>query len=101
MFSINLWTILFQTNNMKIPIIKQFVNFAEQHGDEFLDKTSATLENLIELDRLHENEVDVLGELLSNLSAASEVMKQMKQGVSKTDAINGFMKRVVGSVDKS
>jgi hypothetical protein len=85
---------------MKLHIIKQFVNFAEQKDSDYLQETSDTLENLIELDRLSENEIDVIGELLSNLSASMEVLKMMKEGKSKTEAINTFMKRVVGSVDK-
>lgn len=85
---------------MKLHIIKQFVNFAEQKDSDYLQETSDTLENLIELDRLSENEIDVIGELLSNLSASMEVLKMMKKGKSKTEAINTFMKRVVGSVDK-
>lgn len=86
--------------SMKLHIIKQFVNFAEQKDSDYLQETSDTLENLIELDRLSENEIDVIGELLSNLSASMEVLKMMKKGKSKTEAINTFMKRVVGSVDK-
>jgi hypothetical protein len=37
---------------------------------------------------------------MSNLSAAIEVTKEIQEGKSKTDAINGFMKRVMGSIDK-
>lgn len=85
---------------MKLHIIKQFVNFAEQKDIDYLQETSDTLENLIELDRLSEAELDVIGELLSNLSASMEVLKMMKEGKSKTEAINSFMKRVVGSIDK-
>lgn len=85
---------------MKLPIIKQFVNFAEQKDIDYLHDTLETLENLIECDRLSDEEIDVVGELLSNLSAAIEVCKEIQLGRSKTEAINGFMKRVVGSIDK-
>ena len=85
---------------MKLHIIKQLVNFAEQKDCDYLQETSDTLENLIELDRLSEIELDVIGELLSNLSGSIEVLKMMKDGKPKTEAINAFMKRVVGSVDK-
>lgn len=85
---------------MKLPIIKQFVNFAEEKDVDFLHDTLATLENLIECDRISDEELDVIGELMSNLSAAIEVTKEIQEGKSKTDAINGFMKRVMGSIDK-
>ena len=85
---------------MKLPIIKQFVNFAEEQDVDFLHDTLATLENLIECDRISDQELDVIGELMSNLSAAIEVTKEIQEGKSKTDAINGFMKRVMGSIDK-
>lgn len=85
---------------MKLPIIKQFVNFAEEKDVDFLHDTLATLENLIECDRISDEELDVIGELMSNLSAAIEVTKEIQDGKSKTDAINGFMKRVMGSIDK-
>jgi len=85
---------------MKLPIIKQFVNFAEEKDVDFLHDTLATLENLIEYDRISDQELDVIGELMSNLSAAIEVTKEIQEGKSKTDAINGFMKRVMGSIDK-
>jgi hypothetical protein len=85
---------------MKLPIIKQFVNFAEEKDVDFLHDTLATLENLIECDRISDQELDVIGELMSNLSAAIEVTKEIQEGKSKTDAINGFMKRVMGSIDK-
>jgi len=85
---------------MKLPIIKQFVNFAEEKDVDFLHDTLATLENLIECDRISDQELDVIGELMSNLSAAIEVTKEIQEGKSKTDAINVFMKRVMGSIDK-
>ena len=85
---------------MKLPIIKQFVDFAEEKDVDFLHDTLATLENLIECDRISDQELDVIGELMSNLSAAIEVIKEIQEGKSKTDAINGFMKRVMGSIDK-
>jgi len=85
---------------MKLPIIKQLVQFAEQKDTDYLQETSDTLENLIECDRLSDEEINVIGELLSNLSASLEVLKMMKEGKSKTESINAFMKRVMGSIDK-
>lgn len=85
---------------MKLHIIKHLVNFAEQKDVDYLQETTETLESLTELDRISDEELDVIGELLSNLSGAIEVSKMIKNGTSKTEAINTFMKRVVGSIDK-
>jgi hypothetical protein len=42
----------------------------------------------------------VLGECLSNLYGALEVQKAVKDdGITHKDALNGFMKRVQGSID--
>ncbi|MGB2274659.1 MAG: DUF6952 family protein, partial [Schleiferiaceae bacterium] len=39
------------------------------------------------------------GELVSNLYGAVEVQKEISNGVAKKDALNGFMKRVLGSIN--
>ena len=49
---------------------------------------------------LKEEEIDVLGEMISNLYGAIEVHKEMKIGVVKKEALNNFMKRVQGSIDQ-
>ena len=67
--------------------------------EDFVLETITTLENLIDLESLTDDEIDVLGELLSNFSGAIEVHKDMKNGLNKKDALNTFMKRVLGSID--
>ena len=42
----------------------------------------------------------MIGELISNLYGAIEVDKMIKEGVSKKEALNAFMKRVLGSIDQ-
>jgi hypothetical protein len=45
--------------------------------------------------------VDVLGEVLSNLYGALEVEKTVREnGVDRKVALNDFMKRVQGSIDR-
>ena len=44
-------------------------------------------------------ELDVIGELLSNMYGALEVHKEVKNGTPQKDALNGFMKRVMGSIN--
>ncbi|MGA0985150.1 MAG: DUF6952 family protein, partial [Burkholderiaceae bacterium] len=48
---------------------------------------------------LKDEELEVIGELISNLYGAIEVNKEITSGVEKKDALNGFMKRVLGSIN--
>ena len=67
---------------------------------DFIEETIAVLEHITELESLKDEELDVIGELISNLYGALEVQKSMEDGLSKKDALNGFMQRVLGSIDK-
>ena len=58
------------------------------------------LESLTEIPSLKDEELDVLGELISNMYGALEVHKMVKNGTDKKVALNSFMKRVLGSIDK-
>lgn len=85
---------------MRLPLIKHIVQFIGQNDQDYVNETIETLENLIECENLKDEELDVIGELLSNLYGAIEVDTMIKQGVPQKEALNGFMKRVVGSIDK-
>lgn len=84
---------------MRLPVIKHLVGFIESHDEDFVHETIETLEHLIDAPGITDDELDVIGELLSNFSGALEVHSEMKSGASQRDALNGFMKRVVGSID--
>lgn len=84
---------------MKLPVIKHLTNFIEANDEDYIVETIETLENLTEVSSLKDEELDVLGELISNMYGALEVHKSMKDGKSKKEALNEFMKRVVGSID--
>ena len=84
---------------MKLPIIKHLTNFIEENDQDYVLETIETLEALTEVSSLKDEELDVIGEIISNLYGAIEVDKMIKQGMSKKDALNGFMKRVLGSID--
>ena len=84
---------------MKLPIIKHVTHFIEQNDEDFIIETIETLESLTEVSSLKESELDVIGELLSNFYGAIEVSKMIKSGKSQKDALNSFMKRVLGSID--
>ena len=84
---------------MKLPVIKHLTNFIDENDEDFLIETIETLEALTELPSLKDEELDVIGELISNMYGALEVHKAIKEGASKKDALNAFMQRVVGSID--
>ncbi|NCT08813.1 MAG: hypothetical protein GW772_01855 [Flavobacteriia bacterium] len=84
---------------MKLPVIKHLTNFIEENDQDYILETIETLEALSEIPSLKEEELDVIGELISNMYGAIEVDKMVKEGMSKKDALNAFMKRVLGSID--
>ena len=85
---------------MKLPIIKHVTQFIEENDDDFILETIETLESLTEVSSLKDEELDFIGELLSNFYGAIEVSKMIKSGVPQKEALNSFMKRVLGSIDK-
>ena len=85
---------------MKLPVIKHLAHFALEKDEDFLIETAETLENLTECEGLKDAEIDVIGEVLSNLYGAIEVMAEVHNGVSEKEALNEFMKRVLGAIDK-
>ena len=85
---------------MKLPIIKHVTQFIEENDEDFILETIETLESLTEVSSLKDQELDVIGELLSNFYGAIEVSKMIKSGVPQKEALNSFMKRVLGSIDK-
>ena len=85
---------------MRLPVIKHIVQFIENNDQDYVTETIETLENLIECEHLKDEELDVIGELLSNFYGAIEVDELIKQGTPQKEALNTFMKRLVGSIDK-
>lgn len=86
---------------MKLPLIKALAQFAEQNDQDYLIETIEVLEALTEVPSLKDDELDVIGELLSNLYGAIEVDNLIQSGMSQKDALNTFMQRVMGSIDRS
>ena len=85
---------------MKLPIIKQLTQFIEANDEDYIIETIEVVENLTELSSLKDEELDMIGELLSNMYGALEVQKLIKEGTPQKEALNAFMKRVLGSIDK-
>lgn len=85
---------------MRLPLIKHIHAFIEDNDEDYVVETLETLEHLTELESLKDEELDVLGEMISNLYGALEVNKMIKDGTPKKEALNQFMKRVLGAIDK-
>lgn len=85
---------------MKIPIIKHLTNFIENNDEDYINEALEVLEDLTEVSSLKDEELDVIGELISNMYGALEVNAEIKSGTPKKEALNGFMKRVLGSIDQ-
>ena len=86
---------------MKLPIIKNIVSDRSIYEDD-IDTVVKILE-IIGMSRgLSMKELDVIGELLSNLQGAKIVMdKHRHYGIPLKDALNEFMKRVINSTKYS
>lgn len=84
---------------MKLPVIKHLAHFIEENDQDYIIETIETLEALTEVPSLKDEELDVIGELISNMYGAIEVDKMIKAGTPKKEALNAFMNRVLGSID--
>lgn len=85
---------------MKLPLIKHAHSFIQENDEDYVLETIEVLEHLAESSSLKDEELDVIGELLSNLYGALEVHKMVKEGTSEKEAASLFMKRVLGTIDK-
>ncbi len=85
---------------MKLPVIKHLTEFIEENDQDYIVETIEVLEALCEVPSLKDEELDVIAELISNMYGAIEVDKLIKDGTPKKEALNTFMKRVLGSIDK-
>ena len=83
---------------MRLPIIKHLV---ERFDEDYMEETIMVLESLIDAKGIKDDELDVIGELISNIEGAKAVRLDMRD--NNTDlkvALNSFMQRVMGSIDK-
>ena len=85
---------------MKLPVIKHINSFVKENDIDFVWEAVAVLEHLTESTAIKDEELDVLGEVISNMYGVIEVNKLMKTGKTEKEALNEFMKRVVGAIDK-
>ncbi|MEE1899458.1 MULTISPECIES: DUF6952 family protein [Flavobacterium] len=86
---------------MKLPVIKHLTQFIEDNDQDYIIETLDVLEALTEVPSLKDEELDVIGELISNMYGALEVNKLVKDGMDRKEALNTFMSRVLGAIDKN
>lgn len=60
----------------------------------------SVLESFTEYRSVTDEEMDVIGELITNMCGAIEVHKMIDDGMPERDAANNFVKKVLGSIDK-
>lgn len=82
---------------MKLPIIK---HLQKNNDAQKLEHAIDVLESFSEHRSVKDEEMDVVGELITNISGAIEMDKMVKDGMSEKDAANSFAQRVLGSIDK-
>lgn len=84
---------------MRLPIIKHLIQFIDENDSDYIEETISVLENLTENPTIKDEEIDVIGEILSNLYGALEVSQSIEDGTNKKDALNNFMQRVQRSIN--
>lgn len=82
---------------MKLPVIKQLQQTCQPAQ---LQAALEVLEHFSEARGLTEAELDMTGELMTNICGALEVHEMVAGGMRTTDALNSFAQKVMGSVDK-
>jgi len=83
---------------MRLPVIKHAVDFIEANDEDWIIETMELLEHMADAKGMKDEELEVIGELLSNLSGAMAVHQEIKAGVDRKEALNNFMQRVMGSI---
>ena len=82
---------------MKLPVIRHL----QKNSDvEKLEHTLEVLESFCDHRSVTEQEMDVIGELITNICGAIEVHKMIEDGMPERDAANNFVKKVLGYIDK-
>jgi len=73
--------------------------FIEENGIARAEEAAELLEHFAEARGLKEEELEVIGEVLSNIYGSIAVSEEIKDGVPEKEALNAFMKRVQGAID--
>lgn len=82
---------------MKLPVIR---HFQRNNSPEQIQHCIEVLESYSDYNRITDEELDVIGELITNLCGAVEVHQMITDGMPERDAANAFAKKVLGSIDR-
>ena len=82
---------------MKLPVIRQFY---QTQTVENLEKTLEVIEAFTEFRGTTAEDLNVAGELITNICGALEVHANVANGMVERDALNSFAQKVLGSIDK-
>lgn len=81
---------------MKLPAIR---HLQRHNSTAQIEKTIEVLESYCELNSITDEELDVIGELITNLCGAQEVHQMIEDGMPERDAARAFAQKVMGSID--
>ncbi len=82
---------------MKLPVIR---HIQRNNSTAQIENCIEVLESYSEYSRITEVEMDIIGELITNLCGAVEVHKMIEDGMPERDAANAFAQKVLGSIDR-
>jgi len=82
---------------MKLPIIRQLY---QNVAPEKLEAALEVLEVFTEARGVTEEDLNVAGELITNICGALEVHEKVTSGMKESEALNSFAQKVMGSIDK-
>lgn len=82
---------------MKLPVIR---HIQKNNSVEQIESSIEVLESFSEYNRITDEELDIIGELITNLCGAVEVHKMIEDGMPERDAANAFAQKVLGSIDR-
>ncbi|QQX76435.1 MULTISPECIES: DUF6952 family protein [Aequorivita] len=82
---------------MKLPVIR---HIQRNNSTIQIENCIEVLESYSEYNRITEEEMDIIGELITNLCGAVEVQKMIDDGMPEHDAANAFAQKVLGSIDR-
>jgi hypothetical protein len=80
-----------------LPVIR---HLQRNNDAEKLQHAIEVLESFTEHRSVTDEEMDVIGELISNLCGAVEVHQMIEEGTPEKDACKNFMQKVMGSIDR-
>lgn len=82
---------------MKLPVIR---HLHKNNSRSQIENTIEVLETFCEYKRITDEELDVIGELLTNLCGAAEVHEMVEGGMEEREAATAFAQKVMGSIDR-